>query len=328
MKILVIRVGRVGDIVMITPALRAIIDAYPEAELHLLTSPDGRRVLKGFSPQLTRLIVHDRKSLLAFYHVKKIEEELHKEGYDRLFCFELNPRFINLSKRLTDNAFCIDYSNESAHYSRRCLDAVQRSLDIALKDYWISLPVTDEARSNARAILAVEGITGGTFVIGLHPTYSGLKKVAWRRSKDVGRLWPAESFAALSKLIAAYAVEHNLDIRIIMDLMPGEVDVGEEIVRLSDGAVTMLVPPLDFERYKATLERMNTLVISNTGPMHIAGAVGTHVVSFFGDVSPTDSAAYVAEGRNVNMMPPSKEIADITPQQAFEACRTFFPPLQ
>lgn len=324
MKILAIRIGRVGDIVMITPALSAITEAYPEAEIHVLTSPDGKRVLKDFSPQVTRLIVHDRKSLLAFYHVRKIEAALHQEKYDRVFCFELNPRFSDLSKRLTDNAFCIDYSNESAHYSRRCLEAVQRSVGEALKDYWITLPVTDEARVKARAILAAAGVTDNTFVIGLHPTYSGLKKVAWRRSKNAARLWPAQSFAELAKLIAAYGKNNNLDIRIIMDLMPDEVAVGEEIVRLSGGAVTMLTPPLDFERYKATLERMDILVISNTGPMHIAGAVGTHVVAFFGDVPPTDSAAYVAEGWNVNLMPPSKEIADITPQQAFDACKTFF----
>ncbi len=315
-----------GDIVMITPALQAIIDAYPEAEVQLLTSPDGRRVLKNFSPQVTKLIVHDRKSLLAFYHLREIETALHEEQYDKVFCFELNPRFSELSKRLTEHHFCIDHRNETAHYSRRCLDVVERSVDGELKDYWITLPVSDEARVKARNMLAAEGISDETFVVGLHPTYSGLKKVAWRRSKDAGRLWPAAAFAELATLITAYGTAHGLDIRIIMDLMPDEADVGEAIVRLSDGAATMLLPPLDFERYKATLERMDILVISNTGPMHIAGAVGTHVVAFFGDVPPTDSAAYVAEGQNVNLMPPSKAIADITPAQAFEACRRFFPP--
>ena len=94
----------------------------------MLFRSDGRRVLKGFSPQVSKLIVHDRKSLFAFYHVKKIEEALHNENYDKVFCFELNPRFSDLSKRLTANNFCIDYSNESAHYSRRCLDTVAGEL--------------------------------------------------------------------------------------------------------------------------------------------------------------------------------------------------------
>ncbi len=325
MKILVIRIGRVGDIVMVTPALQAIIETYSDAEVHVLTSPDGQRVLKGYAPQVSKLIVHDRKSPLAFYHVKKTEEALHHENYDKVFCFELNPRFSDLSKRLTDNNFCIDDSNESAHYSRRCLDAVARSVAGELKDYWITLPVHDESRIKARAILAEEGITDETFVVGLHPTYSGLKKMTWRRTNSAGRLWPAESFAELAKLIAAYGKERGINIRIVMDLMPDEVETGENIVRMSNGAATMLVPPLDFERYKATLERMDVLVVSNTGPMHLGGAVGTHVVAFFGDVPPSDSAAYVAEGQNVNIVAASKEVADITPQEAFEACQSFFP---
>lgn len=323
MKILAIRIGRVGDIVMITPALQAVIDNYPDAEVHFLTSPDGKRVLNGYHPRLKKLIVHDRKSLLAFYHARKIEKELHQEGYDKVFCFELNPRFSDLSKRLTANAYCIDYSNESAHYPRRCLDAVERSLDHPLNDYWINLPVNDEARRTAIDILSSEGITEKTIVIGFHPTYSGLKKAAWRRSKDAGRLWPAESFAELARMLAAYGEEHNLDLRIIMDLMPDEAEVGEKIVRLSNGAATMIIPPLNFERYKATLERMDVLVISNTGPMHIAGAVGTHVVAFFGDVPPSDSAAYVPDDCNVNLLASTKEIADITPQQAFDGCIRF-----
>lgn len=43
MKILVIRIGRAGDMVMITPALSALIDKYPNAEITVLTSPDGDR---------------------------------------------------------------------------------------------------------------------------------------------------------------------------------------------------------------------------------------------------------------------------------------------
>jgi len=310
---------------MITPALQAIFETYPNAEVHVLTSPDGLRVLKGFSSQVSKLIIHDRKSLLAFYHVKKIEKALHDEHYDKVFCFELNPRFSDLSKRLTDNSFCIDYSNESAHYSRRCLDAVARSVTGELKDYWITLPVHDDARMKARAILAEEGITDEMFVVALHPTYSGLKKVAWRRTDNAARLWPAESFAELAKLIAAYSKAQGLNIRIIMDLMPDEVATGEKIVRMSDGAATMLVPPLDFERYKATLERADVLLVSNTGPMHLGAAVGTHVVAFFGHIPPSDCAAYVPDGQNINLVAASKEVADITPQEAFEACRSFFP---
>jgi len=52
MKILVIRIGRAGDMVMITPALMALTKKYPDAEITILTSPNGRRILNDFHPQI------------------------------------------------------------------------------------------------------------------------------------------------------------------------------------------------------------------------------------------------------------------------------------
>jgi ADP-heptose:LPS heptosyltransferase len=78
-----------------------------------------------------------------------------------------------------------------------------------------------------------------------------------------------------------------------MDLMPEEAGVGEEIVELGGGKVTMLAPPLGFQRYKATLARMSIFVTTDTGPMHIGGAVGAILVALFGGTDPNDSGAYV-----------------------------------
>jgi ADP-heptose:LPS heptosyltransferase len=216
-------------------------------------------------------------------------------------------------------------SRPELHYSRRCLDVVQRVVGPLSRDYWLNLPVSDEARVRAEAMLAEAGIDNSTFVIGLHPTYSGLKKVAWRRSMDSGRRWPTESFAALAKQFSAYAEQHNIKLRIIMDLMPEETDVGAEIVQLSGGKVSMLTPPLDFQRYKATLARMNIFITTDTGPMHIGGAVGTNLVALFGGTDPDDSGAYVPADRYQIVQSATAKISDITPQQVFEASKRFLP---
>ena len=57
-KILVIRVGRAGDMIMITPALLAILDNYPDHEIHLLTSADGKRILNGFNEKITNVYIY------------------------------------------------------------------------------------------------------------------------------------------------------------------------------------------------------------------------------------------------------------------------------
>lgn len=310
---------------MITPAFRALLDTYPEAEFHLLTSADGARVFKGFSARLTTFLLHDRKALLSKIHLKRLLRQVQACAYEHAFCFELNPTFAPFYQAARDGGHCIDKARPEAHYARRCLDVVQRAIGRPVEDYWLNLPVSEEARSKARGMLAEAGISDETFVVGLHPTYSGMKKIAWRRNMDTGRRWPIAAFAELARQLADYAEQQHLQIRIIMDLMPDEVATGAEIVRLSGGAVTMLTPPLDFQRYKATLERMNILVTTDTGPMHIGGAVGVNLVALFGGTNPQDSGAYVPAERYAIVQSPSKQIADITPQQVFEACRRFMP---
>ena len=308
---------------MITPAVRALLDSYPDAEFHLLTGTDGCRVFKNFSEQLTTFLLHDRKALLAKLNLNKLLKQVQNEGYDHVFCFELNPTFAPFYHAARDGGCCVDMSRPEQHYSRRCLDAVEQAVGKPLEGYWLNLPVADEARNKARTVLADAGISDDTFVVGMHPTYSGLKKMAWRRNMDAGRRWPTTSFAQFAKLLSAYADEQGVNMRIVMDLMPEEAEVGDEIVQLSEGKVTMLTPPLDFQRYKATLERMNVFVTTDTGPMHIGGAVGTKLVALFGGTDPGDSGAYVPSERYEIVQSPSTQIADITPQQVFNACKRF-----
>jgi hypothetical protein len=78
---------------MITPALRALMDACPEAELHMLTSIDGQRVFKGFSAQLTIFLLHDRNSLFATLKLKRLLKLVQTTEYGSAYGFELNPSF-------------------------------------------------------------------------------------------------------------------------------------------------------------------------------------------------------------------------------------------
>ncbi len=322
LKILVIRVGRAGDMMMITPALRALQDSYPDAEFHMLTSPDGQRVLKHYSPRLTRFFVHRRSAWLAWFHLRRLRGDIARAGYARVFCFELNPTFTRLYAGLPLQADAIDMSRPGAHYARRCLDVVSRATGRGYDDYWLNLPVTEPGRAKALAALAEEGIDTDTFLVGFHPTYSGMKKASWRRNLASAKLWRPENFAELARLLADYGTQHGLKLRIIMDLIPEEQAVGEEIVRLSEGRVTLMVPPPDFQRYVATLERIDLLVTPDTGPMHIAAAVGTKFAALFGGTRPEDCGPYVPDTqfRVLQPAPGSPGIAGISPQQVYAAC--------
>lgn len=323
-KILLIRAGRVGDMVMLTPAVQAVLDHHPHAEVHLLTSRDGQRVFRDYSPRL-RMLLYDRHALMAGFSRLTLLKQVRAASYDLACCFELNPSFAAFASAAARGVGIADHSRDEC-YAQRCLEVVWRALGRAPeRDYRISLPVTAEARERARLLYAQAGIPPAAYVVGIHPTYSGLHR-AWRRRRtDAGRRWPEESFAELARGLFEEGVARGLDLRVVMDLLPQEVAFGERIVRLSGGIVTMMAPPPDFQRYKAVLERMDMLITTDTGAMHVAGAVGTRLVSLFGMTDPASSCAYVPPEQCIEVHSPSGMMTDITPAEVLAACRRFLP---
>lgn len=330
MKILVVRIGRAGDMVMITPALSALINKYPGAEITLLTSPDGRRVLKGFHPQIKNVWLLDRKKLFPFLQRRKINLNIKNAGFQHIYCFETKSSFAKLFHGSTAQLHVLQNIEQSEiNFAERCLKMVNPAL--TKNQYPVYLPVQDDAKQRAQGILQQAGISGETFLIGIHPSYSGLGKKFGRNKKSLPhRNWPISHWGELCRLIKNYAKENNLNIQIIMDLMPDEKELGLKIIKESQNSVELLTPAPDFERYKATLARMNLLIVPNTGPMHIGAAVGTNIVSLFSIHNPKDCAPYTSENKLVvlraeDCQRPELGLAAISAEDVFQASKVFLP---
>jgi heptosyltransferase I len=330
-KILAVRVGRAGDVVMVTPALRALLKNYPDAELHVLTAPDGKRILNGFDPRLTRLHIYDRKKLNAFMMRREIRKQIMQEGYDQIYSFELHPGYLKFWHGVQAEVFQITQEEQHLNYSLRCLNVVRKGADRNIDNEWVNLPVQETGRAMAEAMLVEAGITAENFVVAMHPSFSGLRKASFRSKKaHYLRQWPVESFGRLAQLLTEYASQAGLQLKIIMDLLPDERELGEAIVQASNHSVTLLTPVPNFERYKAVLQRANLLVTPNTGPMHIGGAVGTNMVALFSGLSPDDCGPYVSADQYTALRAEDTDkaelgIAAITPGSVFEACKNFLP---
>lgn len=330
MKILVIRIGRAGDMVMMTPALTALIDKYPAADITVLTSPDGRRVLKDFHPQIKNIWILDRKKLLPFIQRRKIKQSIQKAVFQHIFCFESKPSFTKLFCNSDAQQHILqDIKHSEINFAERCLKMVDPSFN---KDqYPVFLPIQEDAIQRAQKVLQQANIPGTTFLIGIHPSYSGLGKKLGRNKKSLPhRNWPISHWGELCKLIKNYAKENKQNIRIIMDLMPEEKELGLKIIEASQHSVELLTPKPDFERYKATLARMDLLIVPNTGPMHIGAAVGTNIVSLFSIHSPKDCAPYTNEDKLVvlraeDSQKPELGLAAISAKDVFQASKPFLP---
>jgi ADP-heptose:LPS heptosyltransferase len=327
-RVLAIRVGRVGDMVMITPALRAIINMHPDADVQLLTSPEGRHVLHGFDPRLTDPLVYDRRGPGHALRRRRLMRKLAAGRYRYIYCFETNPRYRALLHGVPGEKLILGPTEQVVPFPERCLRlvGVQPS-----PSTWVSLPLSATGCAGARAMLASAGIRDDDFVIGVHPSFSALHKLNLRSRKvRRNKHWPLASFARAALLLVDRAAHQGVKLRVICDLLPQERPLGLEFVERSNGVVTLFTEPPDFERYKATIARMNLLITPDTGPMHIAAALGTPLIALFSGRDPRDCGPYTDPARYTVLRAeetarPELGLSALSPDVVFAAATMFLP---
>jgi len=101
------------------------------------------------------------------------------------------------------------------------------------------------------------------------------------------KLWPREYFARLAQRIC-----DELHEPVLVFCGPREKDAAREIVRLADRSqvYSMAEQPMDLGTAKACLRRCRLMVSTDSGPRHMAAALGVPVVTLFGPISPVWSA--------------------------------------
>jgi len=327
-KILVIRVGRAGDMVMITPSLKAILEYFPDHELHVLTSQEGRRVLSGFDPRITDLIVYKKKRVKTLLTRIRQHKNLRKAGYEYIFNFELKPDYKKIYKDLNANVYELDRSEQDLNYAIRCLNVVRRSIDRNIQNYWDWLPVTEEGVDKAKKQLSDAGISDEDIVIGIHPSFSGSKTgLINLKGRNLLREWPPEYFASIIRMLSDFGTENELPIKMVIDLLPEERPIGQHIIRLSNNKALLFTLKPDFQRYKALIKRMNLLITPDTGPMHIGAAVGTKIVCLFSGKSPEDCGPYMDPANYIALVAEdyngTEGLQAIKPKHVLDACKKF-----
>jgi ADP-heptose:LPS heptosyltransferase len=331
MRILVVRIGRAGDIIMITPSLNAILDKYPDACVTVLTGPDGSRLLKNFHPRVEDIWIWNRSGLHDFFDKRKIRKKLAENPFDIIYCFDTSgsiAKTLNQSKAEFHRQITLD---PDQHCAANYLDTVRENSDAPDKAYFAYLPVDTSAAEDVNNELLSHGIKPEDTMIMLHPSYSGytpnpIKTMLRKNNRSlIHRFWPTENFGKLADLLSRYEINNGKTPKVIVDLMPEETPLGKIIQANSDNAIVLQVKP-NFERYKALIKRADLLVTPNTGPMHIAAAVGTKVVALFSDWNPVDCGPYMESSlfkiiQAENMPNPKKGLAAIQPETVLDACK-------
>jgi lipopolysaccharide heptosyltransferase II len=307
-KVLIIRPGAIGDVLLTTASVRALKKACPDAVIDYLVAPFASKVLEG-NPNISRLILFEKNRLKkAPLFVRIIEDfrfymSLRKGGYDLVFDLFGNLRTalmsfftgaadrVGFTFRGRKYFYTIKVKPDSnpkynVYYHLDLFGAVGIPPDGGLLDLIIGQKDRDAV---AGFIAKVKG-TGP--VIGLNPSGT------WATKR-----WPVKKFAALGNII----LERMPDARLVIIWGPGERHMAEEIFKGIDAGKqggVFIAPETTIKQSGALISLFDVMVTNDGAPKHIAVAVGTPTVTIFG---PTNNVSWNASGDPLHTAVVSRE---------------------
>ena len=287
-RVLVVMPTWLGDCVMATPTLATMRGHYPHAHLAALARASLTPLLEGL-PSLDAVLPlgSGRKSGLL-----RDARELRKHNFDlavllpNSFRTALMVRLAGVTRRvgygrdgrsllLTDALLPRREDSYIPVPTRAYYLGLTRYLGARQMEPAMHLAVSDEEHRAGTRLLANAGLDPG----------DGRPLVLLNPGASFGaaKMWPVERFAAVADRCAS-------DLGAVVGLLgaPSERPVLDAVQAAADTALLDLPGHgLDLATLKAVVARARVLVTNDTGPRHVAAALGTAVVSIFG---PTDPA--------------------------------------
>lgn len=290
-NILVIKLRAMGDVVLSTAVLPNLRRAFPNAKIDFLTERESADAVLG-NPYLDNVVVFDRRRLQALPRLRAVGEtlrflrRLRQAGYDLVIDLFGNPRSaflclvsgarqrVGYDFRVRKWAYSVVVENrgDRVHEVEFNLDALA-VLAIPIHDRQPLFPIDPAARRFASELLKEHGT--GEPLVALNPAGG------WWTKR-----WPLDRFAALGDRLVG-----EVGARILILWGPGER--GDAMTVAQTMHHPALIPPeTTLKQLGALLERCHLLVSNDSGPMHIAAAVGTPTLGIFGPTNPALQGPY------------------------------------
>ncbi|MCE5300877.1 MAG: glycosyltransferase family 9 protein [Spirochaetia bacterium] len=297
-KILIIRHRAIGDIILVTPFIRALRKALPDAEIDMVVEPMGIEVVEG-NPYLSGYRVFEKNRLKKAHLFAKIKGTLdfyaglYRRRYDLVFDLWGNLRTA-LMALLTGAGYRVGFNfrfrkylythvvvpDGAAKYNAYFHMDLLKPLGIQNDGEKLDFYTGPDDEKAADDFIAGTGVLKGTPVFGLNGAGSWITK-----------RWPEYRFARLADII----LEKHPGALIIIIWGPGEREMAERIYSLikGDKKNVRLSPPTTLKQLAAIIKRMDAFISNDGAPNHIAVAVDTPSVTVFG---PTNHLSWVPAG--------------------------------
>ncbi len=327
---LIVSTTGLGDTLWGTPAMRALRQSFPDAEISVLTSSIGAAVLEH-NKHIDELFVLGPS---PFFSLLRFFSALRKRKFDAVLVFHTSQRMVlpfcalleapqiigteGINKDL-DFLLTKALPQKYQHEIERRLEIV-REAGAYVSDYALELSFRKKEEYNARRFLEGHGIPEHIPLVGLHPG-----------AKNLFKQWPKESFIEVGNRL-----NRHLGCQILVSGDQSEALLVLEIASKIPGAIP-LAGELDLSSFSALLKKMMVFITNDTGPMHMAFATGTPTVAIFGPTDPNLCGPFHVKNAHVLATPKTctsclkKNCADpfcllaIGPDAVYDAALTSLP---
>jgi len=287
-RFLIVRLGALGDVVHAIPVAAALRRARPDARIDWLVSAKHREILDLVPVIDRRLVINDRGDASGGSSFLAAVRELRRGRYDAAIDLQGliksailarssgAARVIGFSSRYTREfaarpfyTDAYDPGRGGLYNPRETRHVVEINLGVlsvlGITASQTEFPIEDVASDAARAIAEQ---TGGRYAL-LNPG------AAWPNKR-----WPPARLAAI-----ATRLQKNHGLTSVILWGPGEEALAAAVVAQSNGAA-LLSPKTSIADLVALARRAALMVSGDTGPTHIAAALGTPIVGIYGPTRP------------------------------------------
>jgi lipopolysaccharide heptosyltransferase I len=287
-RYLVVRLTALGDILHTIPAVAALRAAHPGARIDWVVERKWAPVLEG-SPAIDEVIPFDRRSIWgAFECVERVRENRYTCAIDFQGLYKSSilaalsgaPRHIGFERAWArEGGAAIFYTDRVVPIGRHVAELNYSLAEHAgatrpaKPEYPLRVPAGGAASIRSR--LHELGISGEYVVVG--PGGS------WR-----AKCWPPDRYGELCR-----EFEIVKKVRVIVIHGPGEKSLAEEVVRAAAPACPVAIATT-IEELMGLLAHARFLIAADSGPLHLAAALGTPVVGLYGPTDPARNGPFAS----------------------------------
>jgi len=299
-RILVIRLDLIGDLVLSLSVVRTLKRAYPDAEIDLLAVPSSAKVAIS-DPDLAQVITYDPnvwrrpKALIQPKNWREaitVVRRLRSRHYD--IAVSVFGDWAAILAVLSGAKRRVGFGRESypgfmtdnvpgQHWAKRdhqhevdyCLELAKAAGATITKDDRVpQLYVDEQARTEVEQLLLNEGILPNTPLIVCHVS----------SNNGQSKRWPIPYWATLIDRL----VRENVA-QVAFSGAPDDLPLIESVTRRMHEHSVNLAGKTSLTQLAALMQRADLLVTGDSGPMHIATAVGTPLIAIHGPTDPAES---------------------------------------